>query len=62
MQELVDFGPISMPPRDLVIMAISVVVLVLVACLLQFTRIGKAMRAVSDNRDLAESSGIDVDG
>ena len=24
------------------------------------TRMGKAMRAVSDNRDLAESSGIDV--
>ncbi|WP_017587226.1 branched-chain amino acid ABC transporter permease [Nocardiopsis ganjiahuensis] len=60
-QELVHFGPISMPPRDLVIMAVAIVVLVLVACLLQFTRIGKAMRAVSDNRDLAESSGIDVD-
>ncbi|MET9711281.1 branched-chain amino acid ABC transporter permease [Nocardiopsis alba] len=60
-QELVHIGPISMPPRDLVIMGVAVVVLVLVACLLQFTRIGKAMRAVSDNRDLAESSGIDVD-
>ena len=60
-QELVHLGPVSMPPRDLVIIAVAVVVLVLVACLLQFTRIGKAMRAVSDNRDLAESSGIDVD-
>ena len=60
-QELVHIGPVSMPPRDLVIIAVAVVVLVLVACLLQFTRIGKAMRAVSDNRDLAESSGIDVD-
>ncbi|MFY7066734.1 ABC transporter permease subunit [Nocardiopsis changdeensis] len=60
-QEVVRLGPIAMPPRDLVIMGVSVVVLVLVACLLQFTRIGKAMRAVSDNRDLAESSGIDVD-
>ncbi|PWV54624.1 branched-chain amino acid ABC transporter permease [Nocardiopsis sp. L17-MgMaSL7] len=60
-QEMVHFGPISMPPRDLVIMAVAIVVLVLVACMLQFTRIGKAMRAVSDNRDLAESSGIDVD-
>ena len=29
--------------------------------MLQTTRIGKAMRAVADNRDLAESSGIDVD-
>ncbi|GAB3696471.1 branched-chain amino acid ABC transporter permease [Nocardiopsis oceani] len=60
-QDLVHIGPVSMPPRDLVIMAVATAVLVLVACLLQFTRIGKAMRAVSDNRDLAESSGIDVD-
>ena len=60
-QELVHIGPVSMPPRDLVIIGVAIVVLVLVACLLQFTRIGKAMRAVSDNRDLAESSGIDVD-
>jgi neutral amino acid transport system permease protein len=36
------------------------VVLVLVALMLQRTKIGKAMRAVSDNRDLAASSGIDV--
>jgi branched-chain amino acid transport system permease protein len=61
LQEMVRLGPVSMPPRDLVVMAVAVVVLVGVACLLQFTRIGKAMRAVSDNRDLAESSGIDVD-
>ncbi len=61
LQEMVDLGPVSMPPRDLVVMAVAIVVLVGVACLLQFTRIGKAMRAVSDNRDLAESSGIDVD-
>lgn len=60
-QELVQFGPVAMAPRDMVIMAVAIAVLVAVACLLQFTRIGKAMRAVSDNRDLAESSGIDVD-
>lgn len=60
-QDMVSLGPVSLPPRDLVIIGVAVVVLVLVACLLQFTRIGKAMRAVSDNRDLAESSGIDVD-
>jgi neutral amino acid transport system permease protein len=34
---------------------------VLVALMLQRTKIGKAMRAVSDNRDLAASSGINVD-
>ena len=36
------------------------VVLASVGIALQTTRIGKAMRAVADNRDLAESSGIDV--
>ena len=32
-----------------------------VGLLLQRTRVGKAMRAVADNPDLASSSGIDVD-
>jgi len=31
-----------------------------IGLLLQKTRLGTAMRAVADNRDLAESSGIDV--
>ena len=34
---------------------------VAVGIALQKTRAGKAMRAVADNRDLAESSGIDVE-
>ena len=59
-QDRLDFGPISLTPRDLVIMGISVACLVGVALMLQKTRIGKAMRAVSDDVDLAESSGIDV--
>lgn len=52
---------ISVNGRDLAVLGISVVTLVGVALMLQYTRIGKAMRAVADNRDLAESSGIDVD-
>lgn len=59
-QQALQIGPVSMTPRDLVIMALSLVVLVGVGLMLQGTRIGKAMRAVADNRDLAESSGIDV--
>ncbi|MUL40772.1 branched-chain amino acid ABC transporter permease [Streptomonospora sp. PA3] len=59
-QDMIEIGPIAITPRDLGILVLSIVVLVLVASMLQFTRIGKAMRAVSDNRDLAESSGIDV--
>lgn len=56
----VDYGIFTMTNADLASVVISVVVLVLVAVMLQRTKIGKAMRAVSDNRDLAASSGIDV--
>lgn len=59
-QRALDLGPIGLTPRDLVIIALSVLVLVGVAVLLQRTRMGTAIRAVSDNRDLAEASGIDV--
>ena len=57
----IEVGPLNIVPRDLIGMIISIVALVAVALFLQRTRMGKAMRAVSDNRDLAESSGIDVD-
>src|SRR5690348_2529147 len=54
------WGPVSITLRDLVITMLSLLVLAGVALMLQRTRTGKAIRAVSDNRDLAESSGIDV--
>jgi len=60
-QERIDFGWFELAPKDIWIMVISIVVLLAVALALQYTRIGKAMRAVADNRDLAESSGIDVE-
>lgn len=59
-QQAIDLGPISATPRDLGIIALSLVTLLLVALLLQQTKIGTAIRAVSDNPDLAEASGIDV--
>jgi branched-subunit amino acid ABC-type transport system permease component len=60
-QRAVDYGLFSLTPRALASIGISVVVLILVALMLQRTKIGKAMRAVADNRDLAASSGINVD-
>jgi len=60
LQQSMTFGPIRLGPAELWVMGLSVLVLVLVALLLTRTRIGKSMRAVADNRDLAESSGIDV--
>lgn len=55
-----DIGPLSLPPKDYFIIGISLAVLGIVGLLLQRTKLGTAMRAVADNRDLAESSGIDV--
>jgi branched-chain amino acid transport system permease protein len=60
-QQPLNLGPISIPVRDLVIMALSVLVLTAVGLALQRTRLGKATRAVADNPSLAASSGIDVE-
>ena len=59
-QQAIAIGPVFVTPKDLVAMAVAVIALVAVGLTLQFTRVGRAMRAVSDNRDLAASSGIDV--
>jgi branched-chain amino acid transport system permease protein len=59
-QSPIEFGPLSNPPRDYIVMVISAIVLVLVGVMLQRTRLGTAVRAVADERDLASASGIDV--
>lgn len=59
-QRVITLGRVSITPRDAVVMIFSVVLLLVVATVLQRTRTGKAMRAVADNPDLAEASGIDV--
>lgn len=61
LQRTWQLGPITMTPRDLVILAISLVVLLLVGVLLTRTRLGTAIRSVADNRDLAGCTGIDVE-
>ena len=55
-----EFGPVTIVPKDLWAIGLSIVVLTLVGLVLIGTRIGKAIRAVADNPDLARSSGIDV--
>ncbi|MGN6743376.1 MAG: ABC transporter permease subunit, partial [Amnibacterium sp.] len=54
-------GPLGITPNAYLSMGIAIVVLVVVGLVLQRTRIGRATRAVSDNRALAAASGIDVD-
>lgn len=55
-------GPLGITQNAYIAMAISIVVLILVGLVLIRTRIGRATRAVADNRALAAASGIDVDG
>ncbi|MGE0724641.1 MAG: branched-chain amino acid ABC transporter permease [Alphaproteobacteria bacterium] len=60
LQDLIRIGPVVIAPRDLVVAAIALVVLVAIGLLLLRTRIGRAMRATSTNPSLAAQSGIDV--
>jgi branched-chain amino acid transport system permease protein len=53
-------GPLNLPAKSYFIMAIAVIALLAVGFALQRTRLGTAIRAVADERDLASSSGIDV--
>jgi len=59
LQRAMEFGPISITARDLIVSILSLIILVSVALALRFTRLGKATRAVSDNPDLASATGID---
>ena len=59
-QSNIEFLGISTVSKNLVIIGLTGVVLTVVGLFLQRTRLGTAMRAVADDSDLAESSGIDV--
>ncbi len=56
-----DLGLVRISPGQAVAIGVAAVVVPAVALLLARTSIGKSMRAVADNRDLAAVSGIDVD-
>lgn len=56
----IEFGPVTLAPRDVASVGVAIVVLGLVVWALSSTRLGKATRAVSDNPALASASGIDV--
>lgn len=53
-------GPFLLSPQQLAIIGIAVICAVGIHTILRYTRLGKAMRAMSDNPDLAEASGIDT--
>jgi neutral amino acid transport system permease protein len=56
----IDLGLFALTPQDIIIIFGSAIALVGTGLMLQKTRIGTAMRALADNRDLAEASGINV--
>lgn len=61
LQSAVDVGPIAWTPRSLWVMGLSLAIILGLALFLLRTRFGKAIRAVSDNPELASSTGINTD-
>jgi branched-chain amino acid transport system permease protein len=60
-QQIYKFGNIVVNSQQVVILAISVVLMLILTYVVQRTKIGKAMRAVSFDTDAAKLMGIDVD-
>jgi branched-subunit amino acid ABC-type transport system permease component len=56
-----EIGPLLITSRDLIVIAVGMIVLVAATSLLQYTRLGKATRAVSDNTALSAATGINVE-
>ncbi len=57
-----DFGLFDLSDKEIAIMGIAIVAIVITTTIMSRTRLGKAMRAVSDNPALSASSGMRVDG
>jgi len=56
-----EIGPLLVTPKEVVVILVGVAVLVAATSLLQFTRLGKATRAVADNPALSSATGINVE-
>lgn len=59
--EALDLGGIRIPYNDILVIILAILAIAGLHYLLQNTRIGKAMRAVADDIDLARVAGINVD-
>jgi branched-chain amino acid transport system permease protein len=58
---LLDVGPIKIDSQKLIVLAVAVVLMVLLNIVVNYTKTGKAMRAVSFNLDAAKLMGINTD-
>lgn len=52
-------GPFLVTPGDLILIGASISLLLLLHLMLTYTKVGKALRATSNNVDLAQACGID---
>lgn len=59
--EALQLGALRIPKYDLIVVGLALVAIAALHYLLQNTKIGKAMRAVADDLDLARVAGIRVD-
>lgn len=57
----IELGSVVITQKQIAVILLAIICMFFVHYLLKKTTIGKAMRALSDNIDLAKSSGIDVD-
>lgn len=56
-----EFGPVQATPDQLLVLVAAAALVAATHVVLRYTRLGRAMRALADDRDLAAASGIDVD-
>jgi len=58
---LLDVGPLRIDSQKLIVFGVSIVLMVLLNLIVNYTKTGKAMRAVSFNLDAAKLMGINTD-
>lgn len=59
--EALDIGGVKIPYDRVIVIGLTMIVIITLHFILKNTKIGKAMRAVADNIDLARVSGINVE-
>ncbi len=58
----INFGPIQLSTKDLIVILIAVVMVIGLTLFINLSKLGKAMRATAQDRDAAQLMGIDING
>jgi branched-chain amino acid transport system permease protein len=61
-QQALQLGPVRIAPNDLIVVAATILLVVILHLIFSRTLLGKSMRAVAENPSLARVNGIDVNG